>query len=211
MQLIIELLNYLTLYSAYAYWLIFLILLACGFGFPMPEDIILVSGGILASRGVTEFWMTCLVSMVGVLLGDGAVFTIGKVMGAKIKNTNIYKKIMSNEREKKVAAWFGQYGDRVIFFARFAPGLRMPLFLTAGVYQVSYLKFYVLDGFAAAISVPLWIWAGFLFGSNLEVLEQKIYQLQGGIYSVLGVILLGIMLVYVVKRRMRKASHSNSV
>ena len=40
MKLIIELLAHLTPYGHYAYFIMFAILLACGFGLPMPEDVV---------------------------------------------------------------------------------------------------------------------------------------------------------------------------
>ncbi|MFK7826629.1 MAG: DedA family protein [Oligoflexales bacterium] len=201
MTLVIELMNQLSPYGTYGYIIMFLILLACGFGFPMPEDVVLVTGGLLASRGVTDFGTTVLVTMAGVLIGDGIVFTIGRKMGPKIKETKFFNRIMPKKREKQVLQWFDKYGDRVIFFARFAPGLRMPLFLTAGIYQVPVWKFIGLDGFAALISVPAWIWVGYFFGSNLELLEQKMHQMQIGIYSLLAIVLVSFVGLWFVKKK----------
>ncbi|MCB9229349.1 MAG: DedA family protein [Deltaproteobacteria bacterium] len=203
MKLIIELLNHLTPYGHLGYFIMFAILLACGFGFPMPEDVILISGGILASRGVTDFFMTFVVCMLGVLIGDGIVFSIGRKMGPKIRETRIFRKIMHTNREAQVSRWFTRYGDKVIFFARFAPGLRMPLFMTAGMYQVSFWKFFFLDGFAALISVPVWIWIGYVFGANLELLEEKMKQFQIGIYSVLAAVLVLILAFWYVKKKFK--------
>ena len=70
--------------------------------------------------------------------------------------------------------------------ARFMPGLRTPIFMTCGIYQVGFWKFLTLDGLAALISVPVWVYVGVIFGENLELLEQKISQFQVGIYSFLG-------------------------
>ena len=35
-------------FSSYGYWAVFLVLLACGFGVPIPEDVTLVSGGVIS-------------------------------------------------------------------------------------------------------------------------------------------------------------------
>ena len=202
MHLIIELLNRLTPYGNYAYFFIVLILLTCGFGLPLPEDVVLVTGGILSARMVTDFWLTVTFSMIGVILGDGIIFFIGKKVGPKIKGTRAFQYIVKEETDRKIMGWFNKYGDKVIFFARFMPGLRMPLFLTAGAYQVPAWKFFALDGFAALISVPTWVWVGHFFGSNLELLEKKIRHLQFGIYGVLGVLLL-ILVVWYVKKKVK--------
>lgn len=189
MRLILGLLDSLTPYGSYAYVIMFCILLACGFGLPVPEDVVLITGGILAARGVVNFWVTFLVTMLGVLIGDGIIFAIGRRFGPKIKDTRFFKSILTPKREIKIHQWFSKYGDKVIFFARFAPGLRTPLFLTAGIYHVPYWKFILLDGFAALISVPLWIWVGKVFGDNMDILEYKIREFQIGIYALLGIAL----------------------
>lgn len=203
MSIIINLLEKLTPYGSYAYLIMFLILLACGFGFPMPEDVVLITGGILSARGVVDFWITFLVTMIGVLAGDGIVFTIGYRFGPNIKQTKFFKKLINENREKKIKSWFDKYGDKVIFFARFAPGLRTPLFLTAGSYRVSYWKFFTLDGLAALISVPVWIYIGKIFGENLEILEKEIKKFQIGMYSIVAIILLGLILGVYLKKKVK--------
>ena len=207
MELVIKLLDSLTPYGTYSYVLMFLILLGCGFGFPMPEDIILITGGALSARGVVTFETTFIVCMAGVLIGDGTIFYIGHSMGPKVKKTRFYKKIISENREKTVARWFKEHGDKVIFFARFLPGLRMPLFLTSGIYHVPFWKFLALDGFAALISVPVWIWVGHLFGENLETLAIKIKQLQMGYLGGTVVLILFVILVVYLKNKFKKVAH----
>lgn len=204
MDLIIKLLDFLEPYGHLAYGFILLLLLACGFGLPMPEDVILITGGILSSREITTFSSTVLISMIGVLLGDGIIFMIGRQVGPRIKATRLYNRLFSEQREAQVKNLFAKYGDKVIFFARFAPGLRMPLFLTAGIYHVPVWKFFALDGFAALISVPAWIWAGHFFGSNLELLEHKMRQMQMGLYSILGLLLALVLSYWLVKRRVKQ-------
>lgn len=203
MDWIISLLERLTPYGTYSYAIMFGILIACGFGLPMPEDIVLVTGGILASRDVTSFGFTFIVCMAGVLIGDGTIYFIGRRAGPRLRSTRFFRFLVSEEREKKVMSWFANYGDKVIFFARFAPGLRMPLFLTSGIYQVPAWKFFTLDGFAAVISVPVWIWVGYFFGKNLEVLESKIHQFQTGIYAILAVLLVGFVAAWYIKKRLK--------
>jgi membrane protein DedA with SNARE-associated domain len=41
----------LPIFTEYGYVAVFLVLLACGFGLPLPEDITLVAGGVIAGLG----------------------------------------------------------------------------------------------------------------------------------------------------------------
>ena len=71
--MITQLFNFLTPFESHSYLVIFILLIACGLGLPVPEDITLVLGGITTSYGLTTFWLIVLVSMIGVLGGDSIV------------------------------------------------------------------------------------------------------------------------------------------
>ena len=195
-------------YGTLSLLLIFLILIACGFGFPLPEDVPLLAAGFLAGQGIIHYELTIFVCMVGVLGGDSIIFNIGYHFGPRIKKISYLKKVLTPEREEKIQHWFHQYGAKTLFFARFAPGLRMPLFLSAGLYKVPFWKFLVLDGFAALISVPLWIWLAYSFSSNLELLVTKAKTLQMGIFSVVGILLVLIVATILIKKKISKQSQS---
>jgi membrane protein DedA with SNARE-associated domain len=183
----------------------FLLLLACGFGLPLPEDITLLTGGILASRNITDLLITNVVCFTGILLGDGVVYMLGRRFGPVLKSRGIFKRLINEQRDLKVAAVFRKYGDKVIFMARFMPGLRMPIFMTAGIYQVKAWKFFLLDGFAAMISVPVWIYLGFIFGENIEQLHRVARRFNFAIYGVVAFIVVS-FIILVVWRKWREAS-----
>jgi len=201
MQAIIDFLNFLTPYGIYSYLVMFLVLLACGFGLPLPEDVVLISGGILTARGVCSFWVTNLVCLVGVLVGDGIIFFLGRRYGATIKSSFLFRHIMTEKVDHKISNIFARYGDKVVFMARFMPGLRMPIYLTAGTYKLSPLKFFALDGFAALISVPIWVWVGYIFGDNFELLERKIRQFKFGVIGMALTFIAVLIIYHLVKRR----------
>lgn len=206
MHVLIDLLAFLTPYGTHSYFVMFGILVACGFGFPMPEDVVLITGGILASHTVTHFWGVVLVCMSGVLIGDGIVFSLGRFVGPAIKKKGIFKKIFTEKVDQRAEAIIHKYGDKVVFMARFMPGLRTPVFLTCGVYQVRPWKFFLLDGAAALISVPLWIYVGYVFGQNLEELERKIRHVQFGLYAGLAALITVFIVVALFRRRMQKVA-----
>jgi membrane protein DedA with SNARE-associated domain len=204
MKLLLDLLSFIQPYGTWSYVLIFGVLLACGFGLPIPEDITLVTGGILAARGIIRFDYCVILCLAGVMIGDGIVFTLGHRMGARVKSSTLGKWLLPDSRDAAVKRLVDKYGDKIIFMARFMPGLRTPLFFATGSYKVPYWKFFLLDGFAAIISVPLWVYVGYLFGSNLEELEKVIKRFQFGIYAGLGIIILLIIGSVMLKRKITK-------
>ena len=201
MKILIDLLNFIQPYGTYSYFVILAVLLACGFGLPLPEDITLVAAGILAARNIIDFNSAVSLCMVGVLLGDGIVFGLGSRYGTRLRNTKFFSIIIPERRDAAVKAVLQKYGDKVIFMARFMPGLRTPIFFATGSYHVSFWKFLFLDGFAALISVPLWVYVGFLFGSNLEELEKVVRKAQFGIYTALAFLIVLFISAYFLKKR----------
>lgn len=201
MKFLIDLLNFIQPYGTHSYFVILGVLLACGFGLPLPEDITLVTAGILAARNIIDFEFTVALCMFGVLLGDGIIFFLGSHYGTRIRSSKFFSVILPEKRDAAVKAIFQKYGDRVIFMARFMPGLRTPMFFATGSYHVPFWKFLLLDGFAALISVPLWVYVGFLFGTNLEELERVMKRAQFGIYTALAALILIFVLGYFIKKR----------
>ena len=202
MKLLIDLLHFIQPYGSYSYGVILAVLLACGFGLPLPEDVTLVAGGILSSRDIIDFKFTVAVCMVGVLAGDGTIFFLGSRYGKRLRRAKFFSLVLPEKRDAAVKSIFDKYGDKVIFMARFMPGLRTPLFFATGSYHVPFWKFFMLDGLAALISVPLWVYVGYLFGANLEELERVMRHAQAGIFLGLGLITVFFIGVYYLKKRL---------
>ena len=93
---------YLTdLSSGVAYAIIFGILLACGLGFPLPEDIPLVAAGYLVWEGTLKWFPALLVTMAGVLIGDSILFFLGQRLGLSILKQERFQKIFAPKSESK--------------------------------------------------------------------------------------------------------------
>lgn len=160
-----------SIFMQYGYFAVFGILILCGFGLPVPEDISLTAGGVISGLGYANVHIMFLVGMAGVLLGDCFVFWLGSYYGEKALTLPVLRTVLHPERFDKVREQFKKYGRWVVFFGRFMPGLRMPIFFTAGTSkQITFLLFLITDGFAALISVPIWVYLGYYFAHNFDEL-----------------------------------------
>ncbi len=178
-------------FSSYGYWAVFLVLLACGFGLPIPEDITLVSGGVISGLGFTNVHIMLVVSMIGVLVGDSTMYWLGRIYGKKILRFRFIRPIVKNGRLSAVRKMFEKYGNRLLFTARFLPGLRAVVYLVSGITnRVSYGKFVLVDFCAAIISVPIWVYLGYFGASNRDWLMEQIHKGQAIIYVILAVVVL---------------------
>ncbi|WP_348381936.1 DedA family protein, partial [Streptococcus pneumoniae] len=73
-----------------------------------------------------------LVSMIGVLAGDSCMYWLGRIYGTKILRFRPIRRIVTLQRLRIVREKFSQYGNRVLFVARFLPGLRAPIYMVSG-------------------------------------------------------------------------------
>lgn len=181
-------------FSDYGYFAVLFVLIICGFGVPIPEDITLVSGGVISGLGYTNVHIMLVVSLFGVLLGDSTMYWLGRIYGTKILRFRPIRRFLTLERLRMVRSKFEQYGNRVLFVARFLPGLRAPIYMVAGITRrVSFIRFLLLDFFAAIISVPIWVYLGDFGASNLDWLHEQIKKGQSIIY-----ILITFLAIYLV-------------
>ncbi|HDL5828399.1 TPA: DedA family protein, partial [Mannheimia haemolytica] len=178
-------------FSSYGYWAVFLVLLACGFGVPIPEDITLVSGGVISGLGYTNVHWMLVVSMLGVLVGDSTMYWLGRIYGEKILKFPLIRNVATPERFATVQERFEKQGWKLLFMARFLPGLRAVVYLVSGITRkVSFVKFLLVDFCAAIISVPIWVYLGDYGASNLDWLKEQVANGQHLIFAILGIVIL---------------------
>ena len=134
------------IFAENGYVAVFIALMICGAGLPLPEDMTLVAGGVIAGLGYANVHAMFALAMFGVLLGDSAIFLLGHHYGARIMQWRFVARILTPSRYAKVQEKFGRYGNRMLFFARFLPGMRTTVYLTAGMtHRVSFARFLLLD------------------------------------------------------------------
>lgn len=141
-----------------AYVGVLFILILCGLGVPLPEDVPLITGGYLVGRGGFPVLMI-FTGLAGILIGDSIIFRAGQLYGEKLLDTRLGRHI-PRERVLKTRRAFEKHGPKFIMVARFVPGLRAVTYFVAGTSRVSYGEFLVFDGIAACVSAPLWVLLG---------------------------------------------------
>ena len=174
------------IFTEYGYIAVFVMLLICGFGVPIPEDVTLVAGGVIAGLGHADVHTMFAVGMAGVLVGDGTMFGLGRLYGPRIVKLPGFRRVLTPERFAKAQDAFHKYGKWVMFVARFLPGLRTPVFFTAGMsHRVSFATWLLMDGCAALISVPIWVYLGYFGAQNWDWMFGILRQFQHGIFALL--------------------------
>lgn len=189
-------------------WGPFGVLILCGLGLPLPEDIVLIAAGALAEIDQRSWIQVSAVMYAGVMIGDSTIFLTGRFLGQRLLATRWFQRYLSPAKQDRVEVQFHRFGSMVLFVARFLPGLRAPVFFTAGSMKVRYWKFLFYDGLAALISVPFFVWLGHWlwarFHNDLEQLQHVLVRSHRYSLAVtLGVATIGIVAIVVRVRRKR--------
>ncbi len=173
-----------------AYFAILAVLFACGLGLPIPEDITLFAAGFLAFKGRISLFGAFAVGLLGVLVGDTFMYLIGRLFGRKVLKWPVFRRMLTPERIKKAELKIQNNAKIICFTSRFAPGLRSPVYLTSGILRVPFSIFILMDGLAALISVPVWVYLAYYFGDKIEQIIEiaKSAKLGFGIFIMILVV-----------------------
>jgi membrane protein DedA with SNARE-associated domain len=183
-----------------AYSAIVGLLVICGLGVPLPEDITLAAAGIISALGSITIFGAIAAGFIGVMAGDAFLYTVGRVYGRRAFALPLIRVIMTPRRIALAERKLMRNSKFICFTARFLPGLRSPIFLMAGIMGVRPVVFYGLDGLAALISVPLWVIIGHFVGENIDVALKVVERVQLSLLA----IVVATVASYVGYRRFRK-------
>lgn len=189
-----------SIHEPWTYLIVFGILLLCGFGLPVPEDITLIAGGLMAYYGKANVFVMIGVGLAGVMLGDGAMFQIGRRFGYRVFEWRWMSKIMHAERLESVKQNLQNHGYKVIFSARFMPGVRSLVFLSSGALGIPFRVFLLFDGLAAMISVPAIVYSCYFFGDQINNAVGVIKSVEQAIVALIGLGILYFLVKYFVKK-----------
>ena len=192
--------------ESWGYLGIFLGLVATGMGFPMPEELPVVVGGALAGHrpDITPWYFMLPVCIAGVIVGDAVLYTVGRLWGPRLVQYGwVKRRLLPPERLAKIEHNFQVYGVKLLLFARLTPGVRAPVFLTAGLTRLSVARFLLADSIYAVPGVSALFFLGWWFGdSMIDFVKGPVEQLK----SIILIIVIAAVIGYLVYRALRKPS-----
>ena len=188
--------------DAVPYIAAFAMLFVCGIGVPIPEDLTLFVMGYLSYNRLANFWVSVGVCLVGVLVGDSLIYWLGRHYGTRLARRGIFAKLLHPERMDRTRKLFHKWGNKVIFAARFMPGLRAPTYFSAGTLHMPFRVFFFYDCLAALLSVPALIGVTYHFGDHIEAGIKFARKVQNGIaFAILAIVLLFVAKHYIMKKQ----------
>jgi membrane protein DedA with SNARE-associated domain len=165
------------------YFGVFGALVAAAFGAPIPEEIPIATGGVLVGRDwnvrdqpdALQWYIMLPLCIVGVVLCDTFLYFVGRKWGRYlIRKPWVQRRLLSPERFQKIEKNFHDYGIRILLIARLLPGIRTPVFLSAGIVRLPFRKFILADVLYAIPGVNLIFWLAWWLTDSFLALLHKV-------------------------------------
>jgi membrane protein DedA with SNARE-associated domain len=157
---------------------VYLALCLGGVGLPLPEEIPIVTAGVLAHQGVVRWWLALATCVAGVLTGDLILYWTGRRWGTRVLELPWVGRFLDAKRRKGLEASYRRNGMLIVFAARHVMGLRAAAFVTAGVVRLPFWKFLLADGTAIAYGIPLNFGLAYFFTAHLRVILNDVRRVE---------------------------------
>lgn len=163
----VHLRQFVELYGAWVYALLFLIvfvetgLVVMPF---LPGDSLLFIVGALAGAGLMSYTIAVPLLIAAAVLGNQTNYAIGSKVGPRVFQWE-QSKFFNRRAFDRAHAFYEEYGGITLVAARFLPFLRTFAPFVAGVAQMTHPKFTMYDITGGTLWVVSIVTAGYLFGN----------------------------------------------
>jgi membrane protein DedA with SNARE-associated domain len=154
----------------------FTALVAAGIGVPVPEELPTIGAGIWVGTNPDVGpvrWLILPVCFVGVLISDVLLYSIGRLWGPRLLDLRWVARLVPPETRQRTEQNFQTYGVKILLFVRWFPGIRSPMFITAGVMRLPLYQFILADGIAAVFGHSLLFFLAYWFGDQFRELVVR--------------------------------------
>jgi membrane protein DedA with SNARE-associated domain len=172
-------------------------------GLIIPGDVVLALGGIYAARNELSLPWVIATATLAAIIGESVGYWLGRKYGVGlISRLPLVRRLAP--KLQAAEEYFRTQGRKTVFIGRFATAAGSFIPFVAGVAKMPFGRFLAVD-------VPaIIVWAGgiaavgYVFGSNLDLVERLL--------SRFGLIALGLLAVLVLTRfLLRRRRHSDGV
>lgn len=196
--------SFLQLLRTYGYGLLFVVVALESLGVPVPGETALVAAAALAARGHMKIALVVAVAAAAAIIGDAAGYWIGRRGGiAFVRRFGKFLR-MNDAKLAHVKRYFERHGAKTVFFGRFIALLRTWAALFAGVGEMPYGQFTLYNASGGIVWAIAFGIVGYLFGRNLEKLQNIVGDASWALALVVVVAIAGLW----IWRRRREAKMS---
>ncbi len=151
-----------------------------------------LSGAFLASIGVLSWPLVLTTSILGDIIGDTILYSIGRAGGPKMVTRTSQLLRVKKKDLNKLQERFRDNGARIILFVKSTTGLGWITFILAGASRVKFRLFILYAFLGGIVWTSLLVFLGYFFGELAEQINQYLR------YAGWVVFFLAILLVFTV-------------
>ena len=170
---------FLTFFETYGLLAVFVALITTPVGNPIPEDLSLLAGGMIAGTGQVTVWEALGVGYAGVVIGDCVAWAMGRRVG--LQPGGFLSRVAGKRQVARLQRFYERFGDRTILICRQLPGFRLPCFFIAGASGMPIKRFLLIDGSAALITTNVFTWLGFHYWEDLANVIHWLERFRQGV------------------------------
>ena len=142
-------------------------------GFFLPGDSLLVTAGLVSARGMLNVYVLGLLLNIAAAAGNSFGYLIGYMSGPKIF-TREDSLLFSKKNVFRAQEFYKRHGRKAIVMAQFIPIIRTFSPVVAGVGQMPYRHFVVIN----VLGTILWVWSmlftGYFLGTYIPGIDKHI-------------------------------------
>jgi membrane protein DedA with SNARE-associated domain/rhodanese-related sulfurtransferase len=163
--------------SAISTWgaaVVFVNVLLTRLGIPVPAVPVLLLAGTAIANGHLSFWHVLTAALAGALIGDGAWFTAGRLLGRRLILALARLSAAVELHMRKARVLFARFGPAIVSFSKFVPGLAIITPPLMGTTRVGVVIFFAWDAVGIVAWATFWVLGGAIFERQLSMLIREV-------------------------------------
>lgn len=176
------------------------------FFFPVPNEVLLMSGGFLATTYLLDPLPTFFLIYSCILFHGTFLYIAGKLVAKRSHSHHKKRYSIWRTRAEKGKQMLNKYGIKAASFSYFFPFVRHAVPFSMGLSNVSYRLFSLVGFSSAFIWMTIYFFIGFYYGRTIKDWSSFVEQI---IYTLV-IAASAIILYQVLKKRKEKNKKSRS-
>jgi membrane-associated protein len=185
-----------SIIEQYGYVAIFFLLWLGIVGLPIPDELVVATGGFLASIGVLNPWYAFLAGYLGVASGLTIGFLLGKYFGKPILQW-LCKTEKTRAAVERSTGLLEKYGTAALCISYLFPVVRHVVPYLVGLGGMTFRRYAALSYPIGLVWTVAFYFIGYVFGNHVEVIIEVIRKY--GFYALL-VVVVGLAVMYFVRK-----------
>jgi membrane protein DedA with SNARE-associated domain len=196
----VESIYYLVIHYGYA-GLFVMLMFGIFLGLPIPDEILMIFVGYLASTGKLVLVPAILVAFAGSSSGITVSYTIGRTVGPRVAVRWGRFVRITPERLDQARQWFERFGKWSLTLGYFVPGFRHVMAIVAGASGLPWRTFALFAYGGALLWAATFILLGYFLAEKWQSASGPVQTILLIIAGLTGLTLLVILLVHWLRSR----------